>query len=171
MLSQQFYETDPTRAFVRGYNMQITRGIGPVGTAVGRMMQGAIPWGAAHHEAFAKYYDRTISLQICCEDLPEECNAVTLDPDLKDSNGIPAPKITYRLSENSERMLQHGREKGTEVMEAAGALEVQSFGPVRGAGWHLLGTARMGFDPERSVVAQVFIGQICVQLHSLKFFV
>ena len=27
------------------------------------------------------------------EDLPEEHNRVTLDPDIKDSNGIPAPRI------------------------------------------------------------------------------
>lgn len=152
MLSQQFYETDTARDFVRGYNFQITRGGGPVGTAAMRMAQGNIPWGEGHHAAFAKYYDRTISMQICCEDLPEEVNTVTLDPELTDSNGIPAPKITYRLSENSEKMLRHGREKGEEVMRAAGAIEVQSFGPVRAAGWHLLGTARMGTDTDKSVV-------------------
>ena len=33
MLSQEFYETDASRGFVRGYNMQITRGRGPVITA------------------------------------------------------------------------------------------------------------------------------------------
>ena len=31
--SQEFYETDPARGFVRGYNMQITRGQGPLTTA------------------------------------------------------------------------------------------------------------------------------------------
>ena len=152
ILSQQFYETDRMRDFVRGYNMQIVRGSGPVGTARQGMDNGTIPWGAGHHQAFEKYYDRTIRLGICCEDLPEECNRVTLDPELKDSNGIPAPKVTYRLSENSERMLQHGLEKGSEVMRAAGAWEITKHGPLRMAGWHLLGTARMGADPERSVV-------------------
>jgi hypothetical protein len=38
------------------------------------------------------------------EDLPEEHNTVTLDPVLKDANGIPPPKITCRLSENDRRM-------------------------------------------------------------------
>ena len=87
-----------------------------------------------------------------CEDLPEECNRVTLDPDLVDSDGIPAPKITYRLSENSKRMLAHGLERGKEVMRAAGATEVIETPLLRPAGWHLLGTARMGTDPQRSVV-------------------
>ena len=36
-----------------------------------------------------------------CEDLPEEHNRVTLDPVLKDSHGIPAPRIDYTISENS----------------------------------------------------------------------
>ena len=37
-------------------------------------------------------------------------------------------------------------------MDAAGATETSSTDLVRAAGWHLLGTARMGDDPETSVV-------------------
>ena len=77
---------------------------------------------------------------------------MTLDPDLVDGNGIPAPKISYRLSENSKRMLEHGMARGREVLEAAGAKQVFTESPMRVAGWHLMGTARMGTDPERSVV-------------------
>ena len=152
MLSQQFYETDLSRGFVRGYNMQITRGRGPVATAWSGLARGAIPWGAGHHAAFAQHFGRTINLGICCEDLPEAHNCVTLHPTLKDANGIPAPKISYRLSENSQRMLQHGLDRGSEVMRAAGARDLHTVGPIRMAGWHLLGTARMGNDPETSVV-------------------
>jgi choline dehydrogenase-like flavoprotein len=49
-------------------------------------------------------------------------------------------------------MLEHGLAKGAEVMRAAGATHVDSVGPIRLAGWHLLGTARMGGDPKTSVV-------------------
>ena len=87
-----------------------------------------------------------------CEDLPEEHNRVTLDPILKDSNGIPAPKITYTLSENSRRMLDHAIARGTEILKAAGAYDIGSEAPILEGGWHLMGTARMGKDPERSVV-------------------
>ena len=38
------------------------------------------------------------------EDLPEEKNRVVLDPVLKDADGIPAPKLLYRMSENSKRL-------------------------------------------------------------------
>ena len=69
-----------------------------------------------------------------------------------DSDGIPAPKITYRYGENSLALMRHGLERGEEVMRAAGAADVMSAGPLRPTGWHLLGTARMGEDPATSVV-------------------
>ena len=153
MLSNEFYETDPERDFVRGYMMQIVRGgIWPWTTAMQGARTGTIPWGPGHHEAFAERFDHTANIGILCEDLPEEHNTVTLDPELVDSNGIPAPKITYTLSENSRAMLDHGIAHAKEAMQAAGAIEVMGGGPARQAGWHLLGTARMGEDPETSVV-------------------
>jgi choline dehydrogenase-like flavoprotein len=152
ILSKEFYETDLARGFVRGYNMQITRGSGPLGTAMAGYSSGTIPWGPGHHEAFRKRFDHVASIGILCEDLPEEHNTVTLDPKLTDSDGIPAPKITYHYSDNSLRMMAHGLARGEEAMRAAGAREVTRAGPLRMSGWHLLGTARMGNDPERSVV-------------------
>ena len=89
---------------------------------------------------------------ICSEDLPEEHNRVTLDPELRDSHGIPAPRIEYTIGENTNRMLDFALERGTEILRAAGARDIHTTRPVRYGGWHLLGTARMGNDPDRSVV-------------------
>ena len=150
--SQEFYETDRKRGYVRGYTFEIVRGKGPVLTAIGGMTNGRIPWGNGHHDAFRKHFNRITGMVAICEDLPEEHNTVTLDPTLKDSNGIPAPKITYRLSENSRQMLDHAVARGTEVLRAAGAHSVVSEAPLAVGGWHLMGTARMGMDPQKSVV-------------------
>ena len=60
ILSQQFYETDLSRGFVRGYNLQVTRGFGPVTTARSGLARGDIPWGPGHHAAFARRYGRPI---------------------------------------------------------------------------------------------------------------
>ena len=87
-----------------------------------------------------------------CEDLPELHNRVTLDPELTDAHGIPAPRIDYTLSDNSRRMLAFAVERATDVLKAAGAVEVYSESPLAVGGWHLMGTARMGRDPATSVV-------------------
>jgi choline dehydrogenase-like flavoprotein len=152
LICQEHYETDPSRGFLRGYSFEMVRGLGPVTTAIQGMSAGRIPWGPGHHEAYETMWDRTAGMVVICEDLPEEHNQVTLDPELTDADGVPAPKITYRLSENSEKMLAHGVARGTEVLEAAGAKDTESVAPLPPAGWHLMGTARMGTDPERSVV-------------------
>ena len=152
LMSQEFYETDLSRGFVRGYSFELLRGMGPVSTALWGMMAGRLPWGDGHHAAYADVFARTAGVLAICEDLPELHNCVTLDPELSDSNGIPAPRIQYRLSENSRRMLEHGVARGKEVLEAAGAEWTRVDSPLRIAGWHLMGTARMGSDPQRSVV-------------------
>lgn len=152
MRSQEFYETDDARDFVRGYTFEISRGMGPVGTALQGIGRGLIPWGEGHHDAYRKLFNRITGMVAICEDLPEEHNRVTLDPNLTDSDGIPAPKIEYTLSDNSRKMLDHAVARATEVLKAAGAKEVLSEAPMSVAGWHLMGTARMGKDPARSVV-------------------
>ncbi len=153
--SQQFYETDPadkTRDFVRGYTFEIQRGQGPVSTALTGLARGKIPWGAGHHAAFRKLHNRIAGMVAICEDLPEAHNRVTLDPDLKDGDGIPAPRISYTLSENSRRMMDHAVAKASEVLRAAGAIDIMTQAPITYGGWHLMGTARMGTDPGTSVV-------------------
>ena len=39
-----------------------------------------------------------------------------------------------------------------EVLEAAGAIELRSTSPIANGRWRLMGTARMGADPAKSVV-------------------
>jgi choline dehydrogenase-like flavoprotein len=152
MWSQEFYETDTSRGFLRGFTYEISRGRGPAITAMTGMGYGRIPWGESHHAAYRRHYNRITGMVAICEDLPEPHNAVTLDSTLRDAHGIPAPKIEYRLSDNSRRMLEFSIARATDVLRAAGAHDVLAEAPITQGGWHLMGTARMGTDPERSVV-------------------
>lgn len=155
ILSQQFYESDKSRDFVRGYGLHSGRHTTPMTYALGGYgIDNLLPWGAEHRRIFDTLYPYSAGLTVVSEDLPNERNMVTLDPELKDSDGIPAPKITYQLDENTNKMLAHGRARACEVLDAAGAKTIiDGGGDVwRRAGWHQMGTARMGENPNRSVV-------------------
>ncbi len=151
LYSHQFYETDTSRGFVRGLQLQAQRQYGGLDTALGGVVGQPVPWGANHHEEFNRRMGRLATLLVLADDLPEERNRIVLDDNLTDSDGIPAPKLIYSYSENTKRILDFGIEKGTELMKAAGAIDVLVNPRVREV-FHLMGTARMGNDPETSVV-------------------
>ena len=152
IFSHEFYETDESRGFIRGFMMQVVRETGPLNEALGGATATRVPWGAGHHAAFAERFGRVINMGLMGEDLPELVNEVTLDPNLTDSDGIPAPLVRYRLSENSVKLMELAVAKAREALEAAGAIKVLIRNPLRQSGWHLLGTCRMGDDPKNSVV-------------------
>ncbi len=149
--SQHFYETDPSRGFVRGYSYLLERSFGPLHDAWGGFGSHPVPWGKDHHRVMKKRFGHTIRVTLLGEDLPEEHNRVELDSNATDPDGIPAPRVIYAYSENSLRMHEHFRATGTEVLRAAGAVEVLDSGIIQPA-FHLMGTARMGTDPKTSVV-------------------
>ena len=150
LFSHEFYETDTSRGFVRGYGFQVVRTFGPVSAALGGVAgHERVPWGKSHREAFSELFNHCITVAIVGDDLPEPSNRVELDPELTDDDGIPAPRIVYKTRDNSRKMLDHGIARAEELMEAAGARRTMTNPQIRAGGWHLLGTARMGDDPEQ----------------------
>ena len=95
--------------------------------------------------------ENTTTIAVISEDLPEEHNRIELDSHLTDSDGLPAPRVLYKTSENTRLLLDDGIANATRVLKVAGAADVFSVPLLRSAGWHLMGTARMGEDPRRSV--------------------
>ncbi len=152
MWSKQFYETDPNRDFMRGYMLQFGRGAGPASQAMIGAAAGHLPWGRKHHSVYRELMDCRLSIGVACDDLPEEHNRVTLDPGAKDSNGIPGARIDYTISENTRRMMEHGIARAEEILHEAGASRIGCSREILNYPGHLLGTARMGTDPGRSVV-------------------
>lgn len=108
-------------------------------------------WGELFASKLTQSIGHMIEWAIIPEDLPDEANSVTLDHALTDSDRLPAPKIRYRTTQNTHRMLDWHCHRALELHEAAGATRAW----IAGRSWppgHLLGTARMGEDPETSVV-------------------
>lgn len=153
--SMQWYETDAKRGFVRGAKWNVMPGGGPLGMRAaygGKPLEEA--WGVNLHKNTRKVFGHTFEWGIIAEDLPEESNRVVLDDTLTDSDGIPAPKIIYKNSENTHRMIDFHLARAKEAMQASGAVDMSVTPLMRDCGWHLMGTARMGNDPKSSVVDQ-----------------
>ena len=77
---------------------------------------------------------------------------VTLDASRTDSDGLPAAALTYRLGGNTRRMLDHGIARAGEALREAGAVSLSVNPLAAAAGFHFLGTARMGAYPATSIV-------------------
>jgi choline dehydrogenase-like flavoprotein len=149
LYSQEFYETDPGRSYVRGYTLVVGRNLGPVGHHLVYRMP--IPWGAAHHREMRRQFPHSMSIFVLGDDLPDSENRVELDPVARDSSGMSAARATYSVGSNSMEMLKDGAARARELLLAAGAQQIIDRGTTEN--WaHYMGTARMGTDPRRSVV-------------------
>jgi choline dehydrogenase-like flavoprotein len=149
---QEFYHTDTSRGFVNGLMMQVGRSFGSAYTAMGTHTGAVAPWGAGHRDFFNSRFGHHLLVFMFGEDLPIRENAVTLDRDVTDSDGLPAAHIEFNVSENDRRLCEFGVERITDVANALGARETNHTGVLSPPpGWHLMGTARMGNTPEDSV--------------------
>jgi choline dehydrogenase-like flavoprotein len=111
-------------------------------------------WGMGLKRVLRDYYAHSLIALTHTSTLPVESNAVDLDPTLKDAWGVPAMRVTYKEHDNDVRLMQYIQDRSVELLQASGAAETWRL-PISedpGAGFHLLGTCRMGNDPGRSVV-------------------
>ena len=144
-LTEEFYETDPKRDFVRGFAVQT---VGPLPIAFAKQMMAAKgSWGWGMRRAMMDY-NHWAAFGLLGEILPWADNTVTLSKTDKDQFGLPVAHVTFNLHDNDKKLRDFGRDKTMEIMRAAGAKEV-----VQEARYaHLVGAARMGKDPATSVV-------------------
>jgi choline dehydrogenase-like flavoprotein len=143
-LTEEFYETDPRRDFVRGFAIQT---VGPLPIAFGKqMLASKKAWGWGLRREMMDY-NHWASFGLLGEILPWADNRVTLANEV-DRFGLPVAHVSFNLHDNDKKLIKFAKEKTMEVMSAAGATEV-----VQEARYaHLVGAARMGSDPKTSVV-------------------
>jgi choline dehydrogenase-like flavoprotein len=138
-----------TKAFLRGYGFQGGDRPGPDWTAAG--------FGAAYKKAVAEPR-AVVRLSGFGECLPYFENRVEIDPSGQvDAYGIPILKIHMAWGENERAMIADMAVSGAEMLEAAGARDVEPYSVpdrVPGYGIHEVGVARMGDDPKTSVLNQ-----------------
>ncbi len=104
-----------------------------------------------HHRHVRDRFGCSAHWGLVCEDLPNPENRVDLSPTLTDRAGLAAPRITYRIDDNTRALCEWHIDKARESLVEAGAwhTEVEFRYPPNG---HFMGTARMGDDRDRSVV-------------------
>ncbi|HXT34536.1 MAG TPA: GMC family oxidoreductase, partial [Chloroflexota bacterium] len=143
-LTEEFYETDPKRDFVRGFAIQT---VGPLPISFAKQLMAAKgSWGWEMRRAMMDY-NHWSAFGLLGEILPWDDNRIELAEET-DKYGLPVAKITFALHDNDKKLISYGRKVTEDVMWAAGAEEVAQ--EARYA--HLVGAARMGKDARTSVV-------------------
>ncbi len=96
--------------------------------------------------------DRVVAMVIQAEDAPQATNRVDLDPAVKDLDGVPSPRVTYK---NHAFELAASAFYGPKMIEILGAsgCKYATLAPQGGmpASAHIMGTLRMGPDARTSV--------------------
>ena len=159
MISREFAETDVSRGFVNGFQFNCLTGTSSAGeAAAGWLTDTKAPWGRDHHSWFEKRFGHSIGVFAIGDDLPNPNNRITIDPTVRDDSGLPAAKLFYEPGENDRRMMNFQLDRLVDIAKATGAFDYKltdyrdAQGVYRTPAWHMIGTCRMGADPETSVV-------------------
>ena len=114
---------------------------------------GGPTWGAEFKANFEHDFTRSMFLFSGGTSLAMDRNNITIDPTHKDVYGRPSMRVTYKDHDDDMAHAHFMQDRSMEIAEAAGALHAWRE-PIhhQSTGAHLLGTCRMGDDPETSVV-------------------
>ena len=141
-----------------GVPLPFTGGPLAFAAALGSFMplpEGVPTWGKAFKDFLARYYNRHFAVSALCEDLPVESNRIELDATVKDDRGLPVVRVIYSDHPNTIAMQRFMKTRIEELLRTAGPQHIVAMVPMLPGGavaGHVMGTTRMGADPERSVV-------------------
>jgi choline dehydrogenase-like flavoprotein len=141
--SEQFYETDPSRGFARGFSIQTISPL-PIGWAEHVLADGHR--GRALRE-YMRDYPHWSTIGCLNELLPRADNRVTL-ADVEDRHGLPVARFDHSLGDNDRANIDFSTRLLEDIVRASGAQDVLTIRRYA----HLIGGCRMGASPESSVV-------------------
>jgi choline dehydrogenase-like flavoprotein len=142
--TEAFYETDPARAFARGFSLQCVSPL-PIAWAEHVVSQGH--WGQVLREHLRDYV-HWATFGALSELLPLPAHRVTLASDVVDRHGLPVARFDYSQCDNDRANIAAATRVMEDLHRAAGAEEVVTIERYA----HLIGGARMGTSPSTSVV-------------------
>ncbi|MCA3448808.1 MAG: GMC family oxidoreductase [Rhodobacter sp.] len=136
---------DPARGFFGGYELE-TLSLGLPFMAAFLDPGG---WGREFTTALDSY-ENMAGMWIVGEDMPQETNRVTLNSEVKDQFGLPAPNVNFSDHPNDIAMRNHAYKQGMAIYNAVGATRTFPTPPYPST--HNLGTNRMSENPRDGVV-------------------
>ena len=148
-LTRETQRSDYLRGFGyqgEAYRPSWSRSVSGFGVDLKRVLRTPGPW--------------KMNLEGFGEALPNFDNYVELDDSITDAWGIPVLRIRCKWGENEFTMREDMKLSAAEMLDAAGAKNIQTFdyytddghGAEPGLGIHEMGTARMGRDPSTSIL-------------------
>lgn len=123
---------------------------GPISYA-NRVVKG---WGREHRQRMRAAFGRVMTVTGFGESLPNAKSFIDLDPERKDSRGLPLARIHSHLDDGEISRLAFMARTAREILLASGAEEIfEEYGTYDSfLSTHVFGTCRMGADPAQSVV-------------------
>ncbi|MDQ3900923.1 MAG: GMC family oxidoreductase [Actinomycetota bacterium] len=149
-MSFDFYHTDYDRGHILGSLIFASM----LGHPINWTFPGRPTWGLAAKDTDRDFFNHSMKLGVVTQDLPVESNIVDVDPEVVDAWGLPVARITHTPHPNDLAHTNWQVDKNMEILTVAGASKVLPVYMERITGncCHEMGTARMGTDPEKSVV-------------------
>ena len=104
-------------------------------------------WGPGYKKVLREYFTHSSGLLSHSTCLAMESNSISLDPEVKDSWGLPAMRVTFQNHPDDLKTMRFLEEKMRAILDAAGARKIWSD-PTEVTevdySRHLMGTCRMG---------------------------
>ena len=140
--------------FIGGATLSAENQAAPIGMSMSKLPDDVPGWGSKY-KTHLKDWQRWGIVRIQPDNLPMQQNYVDIDPTHRDSSGLGMPKIrvTFDLRENEHKLAEYMEGKAEEVLEQMNATKTWRGNRFTGVGSsHDMGGARMGDDPNHSVV-------------------
>ncbi|MFY7826707.1 MAG: GMC family oxidoreductase [Flectobacillus sp.] len=160
--------------FARGYHIEYWGGMGMPAYGFGWGIEGingrfptregitkaAGGYGASLKDDYRRFYGAYVGMAGRGEPIPLESNYCEIDPNVVDKYGIPVLRFHYKWSDQEIKQAKHMQDTFEQIIHELGGI---ALGPKPGADKnygledpgkiiHEVGTARMGNDPNKSVL-------------------
>jgi choline dehydrogenase-like flavoprotein len=149
-----FYAADHKRGFYGGGGLDSRMDYYPAGFALGGLPPDEPTWGPEWKSKVSQYYTHVTGTLAHSSCLAVESNSISLDDAVKDAWGLPVIRVTFQNHPDDIKTINFLIDRQKEILAAAGLKKIWLDPASTDTTYsrHLMGSCRMGNDPQSSVV-------------------